>query len=166
MSKVDWITWKTDPSEIIDPKDIENKIDNSFYDYNTYIHPIVYEQIKYELNDGGLTKNSFNIMGKSPARKLAKEIIEDIDIIEKTINNMRSVLSDQALEQRKIEKNQLITSIEKKIESEKIILRSVNTNIDIKNHIVNIGGNPEDVIDIVNNRIKQLNERLEIAKRL
>ena len=36
MSKVDWITWKTDPKEIINPHTIEEDVNDFFHSYTIY----------------------------------------------------------------------------------------------------------------------------------
>ena len=38
MSRVDWITWKTNPKDIIDPNIIENNIMENFKNYNSYMN--------------------------------------------------------------------------------------------------------------------------------
>ena len=48
MSKVDWITWKTDSKEIINPEKLTDKINDIYTDFNSYMNPVIYENIKYE----------------------------------------------------------------------------------------------------------------------
>ena len=60
MSKVDWITWKTNPKEIINPNIIDDNIQDSFNNYNEYMNPLIYDQIKHEIDKGILGKESLH----------------------------------------------------------------------------------------------------------
>ncbi len=166
MSRVDWITWKTDPKEIINPNIIEENINDYFKQYNTYMNPVVYEQIKYEVNNGGLDSNSLSIQGISPAHEMAVEIINRIDEIKEEVEKLKNKIRDNAEEQKEIEKQQLVEAIETKIDEETKLLNNVETNPLTQQHIENIGGVPSDVVEILNARINRLNERLEMAKSL
>ena len=115
MAKVDWITWKTDPKDIIDPKRIEEQIDGYYQNFNSYINPVVYEGIKHEVLNGGLDKASLNIIGYSPANESAINILNDIDEIKSIIENIKRDVIISAEEQRQIEKLQLIEAIKNKI---------------------------------------------------
>ena len=55
MAKVDWITWKTDPSEIINPNTISNKIADIYQDYNCYMNSTVYEGLNHEIKNHKIT---------------------------------------------------------------------------------------------------------------
>ena len=78
MNKLDWITWKTEENELINVKEVISNLVLKFQDYNSYMNPVVYESIKYELSNGGLRKECFVIDGRSPATEVANKIISDI----------------------------------------------------------------------------------------
>lgn len=166
MSKVDWINWKTDSKEIINPKEVSDKIMDCFKNYNTYMNPVVYEQIKYEINKGGLSKEAYNMMGTSPTNEIAIDIINKIDEIKQVMLNLEDEVASLAEEQKKIEKEQLIFEIKKKLSKEEKVLENVIKNEEIKNHIIEMGEQPEDIIHIIKDRINKLNERLQIAEAL
>ena len=79
MAKVDWITWKTSSKEIINPNIIVENIQNSYSEYNEYMNPLVYDQIKNELDNGILAKDKLSITGNTPLNKIACDIINKID---------------------------------------------------------------------------------------
>lgn len=143
MSKVDWITWKTDSNEIINPDKLTDKINDLYTDFNSYMNPVIYENIKYETINGGLDKASINIMGVTPANEMAINILNNIDDIKSTLENIKLQVENSASEQKEIEKNQLINAIEEKIEEEKTSSK-----------------------ETTNRRIKSLEARLELAKTL
>ena len=86
MSKVDWITWKTDPKEIINPEQVDKEILEYYQNYNSYMNPMIYEQLKNEVSKGGLNKDAFNVSGISPANEMAVDILNTIDDIKTTMN--------------------------------------------------------------------------------
>ena len=143
MSKVDWITWKTDSKEIINPDKLTDKINDIYTDFNSYMNPVIYENIKYETINGRLNKSSINIMGATPANEMAINILNNIDEIKSTLENIKLQVENSSSEQKKIEKNQLITAIEDKIAEEKKLSK-----------------------ETTNRRIKSLEARLELAKTL
>lgn len=143
MSKVDWITWKTDSKEIINPEKLTDKINDMYTDFNSYMNPVIYENIKYETINGGLDKSSINITGATPANEMAINILNNIDEIKSTLENIKLQVENSASEQKKIEKNQLVTAIEDKIAEEKKLSK-----------------------ETTNRRIKSLEARLELAKAL
>ncbi len=143
MSKVDWITWKTDSSEIINPDELTDKINDLYTDFNSHMNPVIYENIKYETINGGLDKSSINIMGSTPANEMAINILNNIDEMKSTLENIKLHVENLASEQKDIEKNQLINAIEEKIEEEKSSSK-----------------------ETTNRRIKSLEARLELAKTL
>ena len=106
MSKVDWITWKTDSKEIINPEKLTDKINDIYTDFNSYMNPVIYENIKYETINGGLDKSSINIMGATPANEMAINILNNIDEIKSTLENIKLQVENSSSEQKKIEKNQ------------------------------------------------------------
>ena len=47
MIRLDWITWKTEESELINPEEIVEKLKVRFQDYNSYMNPVVNESRKW-----------------------------------------------------------------------------------------------------------------------
>ena len=166
MSKVDWINWKTDRKEIINPEKINDKIFECFKNYNTYMNPVVYEQIKYEVNLGGLSKEAYQVMGESPANEIAVDILNKIDEIKQIMKNLQDEVKNLAEEQKQTEKEQLISEIKKKLTREEKLLENIQTNESLRTHIVEMGELPENVIYIIKDRIDKLKERLELAESL
>ena len=166
MSKVDWITWKTNPKEIINPNIIEDNINNNFQNYNTYMNPVVYEQIKHEINSGILGKDKMISMYDAPVNEISLEILSKIDEIKTVIDNLIVNVKKSTEEQKQIEKQQLVDEIETKIKTEEETLNSVKINENMQNKIINMGGNPNDVVYIIEDRINKLKERLETARSL
>lgn len=158
MSKVDWITWKTDPKEIINPNTIEDEVKDYYHSYESYMNSMIYDQIQVDLQKGGLSKEAFNVSGISPANEMAIEIINAIDEVKHTMKNLQEAIREVTLEQKSIEKKQLISAIEDKISKEKALLESVKSKESTNDS--------DDIIYIINDRIKKLNERLDIAKTL
>ena len=166
MAKVDWITWKTDISEIINPDKILENLNDLFNDYNCYMNSVVYEELNHEVTVGGLDKYSLNIVGTSPANETALNILNRIDGIKTTIENLKNKVYNSAVEQKNIEKQQLINCIEEKIlEEEKILSNTVSLRerISTNTEIVDIN-TVNDIIEITNEKINKLKERLELAK--
>ena len=166
MSKVDWITWKTNPSEIINPDKTVEKLSDRFQDYHTYMTTTVYEGIKQEVEKGGLSKASFDIAGVSPANENAIKILNTIDEIKATMNNLKEIIEDQANKQKEIEKEQLIEAIEEKIKEEEKILENtekLKERLTEENTLITIS-EVNDMIDNNKERIRRLAERLEAAK--
>ena len=166
MAKVDWITWKTDISEIINPDKILENLNDLFNDYKCYMNSVVYEELNHEVTVGGLDKYSLNIVGTSPANETALNILNRIDDIKTTIENLKNKVYNSAVEQKNIEKQQLINCIEEKIlEEEKILSNTVSLRerISTNTEIVDIN-TVNDIIEITNEKINKLKERLELAK--
>ncbi len=166
MPKVDWITWKTDPKEIINPDQIEEDINDCFSQYDSYMNSMVYEQLRSEISKGGLAKDAFNVSGISPANEMSNDIVNAIEEIKHTITTLKEDVRKVASEQKEIEKDQLIEAIEDKLAKEKILLENIETQEGIQDQIRKLGDNPNDIIAIIHDRIKKLTERLEIAKEL
>lgn len=156
MSKVDWITWKTDPKEVINPDKIEEKINEQYQNYESYMNSMIYEQLQNEINGGGLSKDAFQITGISPANELATEIIKSIDEIKNTMDRLKNNVRDVSTKQKELEKDQLIDAIEEKIEKEKEFLKNMNSK----------DNSDEDVKALTNDKIEKLQERLAAAKAL
>ena len=166
MAKVDWITWKTDISEIINPDKILENLNDLFNDYNCYMNSVVYEELNHEVTVGGLDKYSLNIVGTSPANETALNILNRIDDIKTAIENLKNKVYNSAVDQKEIEKKQLISCIEEKIlEEEKILSNTVSLRerISTSTEIVDIN-TVNDIIEVTNEKINKLKERLELAK--
>lgn len=166
MAKVDWITWKTDPKEIINPDKVEESIDECFRNYDSYMKAMIYEQLFNEMTKGGLTKDAFNVSGVHPANEMAVDIVYTIDEIKQTMRSLQATVKDATTKQKEIEKSQLIEAIEDKLQKEQVILKNIETSQGIRDQISKLGDNPEDIIAIIHDRIGKLNERLEVAKQL
>ena len=95
MSKVDWITWKTNPEEIIKPNSLEDKITDEYNNYSSYMYPNIYENIRNEVLNGGLDKQSLNILGESPANEMAINILNNIDEIKSIIENLKTQINEE-----------------------------------------------------------------------
>ena len=166
MSKVDWITWKTDPSEIIDPKKVDERIEELFQNYYNYMKPSVYDEIKKEITDGGLSDDAYLISNCSPLNNAAIGILDKINEIEETVDKLKSSISRVVLEQKETEKVQLINAIKDKIKSEEELKRHIESSENIQNNIALFGNNPEEIITIINDRIRRLNQKLIVVENL
>ena len=129
MSKVDWITWKTDVTDIINPEKVIDSVTDLYNEFNSYMNPVIYENLKYEVINGGLDKSSINILGHSPANEIALNILNNIDEIKSIIENLKLQLENATEEQKKIEKNQLVNALDTKIEEEKQISKEQTNRI-------------------------------------
>lgn len=167
MSKVDWINWKTNPKEIINPEKIDDFIQECFQNYNTYATPVIYEQLKYETTKGGLTKEAFQISNLAPANEMALDIMKQLDEIKDVIYDLQKSVRKATEEQKKIEKEQLIEALEEKIKKEKMLLDNINNNNpEVKQYFLNIGESLDDASYIIRERIIILEERLDSVKSL
>ena len=129
MSKVDWITWKTDVTDIINPEKVIDSVTDSYNEFNSYMNPVIYENLKYEVINGGLDKSSINILGHSPENEIALNILNNIDEIKSIIENLKLQLENATEEQKKIEKDQLVNALDTKIEEEKQISKEQTNRI-------------------------------------
>ncbi|MBP5679273.1 MAG: hypothetical protein J6X28_05580 [Bacilli bacterium] len=166
MANVDWITWKTDPNEIINPDQIEEEINEYFNHYDSYMSSMIYEPLKEEMNQGGLSKDAFQISGISPAYEMAASILKEIEEIKTTMESLQKEIKESSQEQKEIEKQQLIDAIEDKLSKEKLFLKTIESRQGIQDQIKKLGEDPQDIIGIINDRIYKLTERLEVAKSL
>lgn len=163
MGKVDWINWKTDAKEVINPKRFEDSIMDCYNDFNGIMNPIIYEQIKYEMISGGLSEDALIISNTSPVNKKAKEILDLIDRLKEEMQDLKQEMVNTAKEQKEIEKKQLIEAIEDKLSIEKFYLDNIN-NSDLDYD--SIGTSREELREITMDRIKKLQERLDCVKAL
>ena len=162
MSKVDWINWKTDSKEIINPTKIKEELEEDYQQYDSYINTMVYEQLLNEIDKGGLTKDAFNISGISPANEIASEIINLIEEIKKEMEIIKNDVEDGTANQKEIEKQQLIDAIQEKIMKEKESLKQIEQEKEANQDNNDINDN----IYMIQYRIRKLQERLEVAQSL
>ncbi len=153
MSKVEWITWKTDPKEIINPTEIEETIQSNFQEYTHYMNPVIYEPLKQEIKTGGLSKDAFNVGGYSPSNDIAIDIINKIEEIKISYTLLLKKIREEAINQKEIEKRQLISAITEQIKRDQDNIRILSNNRQ-KN---------ENEILILKNRIKRLEEKKQIT---
>ena len=163
MKKIDWITWKTEESELINPNEIVDKLTDIYQDYNSYMNPVVYEGIKYETINGGLNKEALIIDNRSPATEVANKIMSDIEEVKQLIDSLINSVKEDAIEQRKIEINYLIKKIEEKIEQDKKLIKKskeaqlkyIDTSLSETSESIQV------VIDITQERINMLTKKIE-----
>lgn len=167
MSKVDWITWKTDSKELLDSETINRNVNNKISEINSITNNI-YENIKSEIDKGGLTDESLSIDGTSPHNTVANRIIKKIDDIKTISEQLKEQINSQVLEQKNSEKEQLIKAIEEKIsEQEKILENSISLKNKITASNTTVGiKEVEEIINSTNNRLSMLRGRLEQAKEI
>lgn len=168
MSQVDWITWKTDINEIINPQKVEEKIKNYLNELNPTTISTIYEEINHQIENGGLDRQSLIINGNSIANQKALDILENIEEIKNSIQELTQSIDYFCEEQKQVEKKQLIQAIEKKIEEEeKIKNNTIALNQKLQSdHLFIKKEEVEKIIEISDERIKQLKERLEKANQL
>lgn len=167
MIRLDWITWKTEESELINPEEIVEKLKVRFQDYNSYMNPVVNESIKYEVENGGLNKNAFIINDRSPANEVANKIISDIQEVKDMTNALIESVRLEAQEQRKREVNQLILKIEEKIEKDKKLIensKDVQQKY-LQSSLEETSENIQTIIEITRKRINLLTRKLESLNR-
>lgn len=167
MIRLDWITWKTEESELINPEEIVEKLKVRFQDYNSYMNPVVNESIKYEVENGGLNKNAFIINDRSPANEVANKIMSDIQEVKDMTNALIESVRLEAQEQRKREVNQLILKIEEKIEKDKKLIensKDVQQKY-LQSSLEETSENIQTIIEITRKRINLLTRKLESLNR-
>jgi len=168
MAKVDWISWKTEKEEIINPEIVFEKISSICTEFVNNMNKEVKSKLVDEITNGGLNENALLLNGVSPAFESSMKIINNIDEIQVEMNKLLNNIRNDTTNQKKIEKNQLIDAIEKKIHEEENILENT---ISLKNKISNnhSGITKEEVSEIEKNikdKINKLKERLEKARSL
>ncbi|MBQ8535091.1 MAG: hypothetical protein IJ463_05350 [Bacilli bacterium] len=167
MIRLDWITWKTEESELINPEEIVEKLKVRFQDYNSYMNPVVNESIKYEVENGGLNKNAFIINDRSPANEVANKIMSDIQEVKDMTNALIESVRLESQEQRKREVNQLILKIEEKIEKDKKLIensKDVQQKY-LQSSLEETSENIQTIIEITRKRINLLTRKLESLNR-
>ena len=167
MIRLDWITWKTEESELINPEEIVEKLKVRFQDYNSYMNPVVNESIKHEVENGGLNKNAFIINDRGPANEVANKIMSDIQEVKDMTNALIESVRLEAQEQRKREVNQLILKIEEKIEKDKKLIensKDVQQKY-LQSSLEETSENIQTIIEITRKRINLLTRKLESLNR-
>ena len=167
MIRLDWITWKTEESELINPEEIVEKLKIRFQDYNSYMNPVVNESIKHEVENGGLNNNAFIINDRSPANEVANKIMSDIQEVKDMTNALIESVRLEAQEQRKREVNQLILKIEEKIEKDKKLIensKDVQQKY-LQSSLEETSENIQTIIEITRKRINLLTRKLESLNR-
>ena len=110
MAKVDWITWKTDPKELIDKEKIESNLNNKTTEINSIMDNLS-NSLKLEVEKGGLNKESLHINGETPGNEVANKILNKIEVIKNINTKLNNKIMDQANKQKQVEKEQLIKPV-------------------------------------------------------
>ena len=167
MKRLEWITWKTEESELINPDELVEKLKERFQDYNSYMNPVVNENLKYEVANGGLNKDAFKIDDRSPANEVANKIMSDIEEVQEMTKALIESVRLEALEQRKKEEKQLILKIEEKIEKDKrLIENSKEAQLKyIQSSLVETSESIQTIIDLTQKRINLLIKKIETLSR-
>ena len=168
MPKVDWITWKTDINEIMNPQKLLDSISEKTQEYHAYINSVIYEGIDYEMKAGGLSRNSLYLNGKSFAYDQANKVLNTIEKIKIDIEELKKKVREAAEDQKQIEKEQLIMALKSKLEEEEKIKEntiSLMNKIQVENNLLK-KDDIEELIEISSDRITQLEEKLERVKLL
>lgn len=167
MNKLEWITWKTEESELINPEKIVEILQEKYQDYNAYMNPIVNENIKYEVINGGLNKDAFIMNDRSPATEVANKIMSDIEEVKDMTESLIESVRQDAIEQRKIEVNQLISKIEEKIDKDKRLIENskIAQQKYIQSSLSATSESIQTIIDITQRRINLLTKKLESLNR-
>ena len=162
MSKVDWITWNTDPKEILNPNEIVEKITMGYQDYNNFVTSRITENLKKEMETGGLNRISLNVYGNSPAYEKTTNILNHMNEITILFDSFKKRLKTS------LEKSQLIQAIEEKISEEKKKLDNtelLKNRVSTSNQSISLE-QVEEIIQGCRDRIERLQEKLEVAKEL
>ena len=115
------------------------------------MHPIVYETIKSEILNGGLSPLAFQISGESPSNELANQIMKKIEDIENTYYELYNVVNMISIEQKNIEKRQLIDAIDEKIHNEEFVQSETKD---------------EEMIHTIQRNIKKLQTKKDVVESL
>lgn len=165
MSKVDWITWKTDSKELINTEKLNSDLNEKISELNSILDNIS-NNLKVEAEKGGLSKEALTISSESPSNEVANKIIDKIESIKGITNQLKGKVINQANEQKEIEKKQLIEVIEEKIvEQEKILenTKGLKERLTTGNSLVS-NSDVNNIIMATEEKITMLKERLEKAK--
>ena len=165
MAKVDWITWKTDTKELINTHKVELNLSRKIAELNNITNN-VYNNVKLEIDKGGLSEDALDISGESPNNIIGNELLKRIDNIKLLTDKLKRKINTQVFEQKNIEKEQLIAAVENKIKEQEKILEntiSLKDKLTADNNLISIS-EVESVIDSTNEKLTMLRGRLEQAK--
>ena len=94
MAKVDWITWKTEPKELINLEKVEASLINKLLELNNITNGIS-DTIKVEIEKGGLSKESLTLKNESPNNVMANKILKELDNIRTMSDKLSNKISYQ-----------------------------------------------------------------------
>ena len=166
MKRLEWITWKTEECELINPDELVERLKERYQDYNAYMNPVINESLKYEVAHGGLNKDAFVMNGRSPATEVANKIMSDIEEVKEMTEALIESVRLDALEQRKREVHQLVLKIEEKIEKDKRLIENSKEAQQkyIQSSAPETSESIQTIIDLTQKRINLLMNKLERIK--
>ena len=168
MARVDWITWKTNKKDIINPEEEISYITNITNKYLYKFDSIIKNELDIELKKGGLSNESMSFNDTSPAYEKALIIEDKINDLSIIINKFNSILEKNITSQKEIEKKQLIEAINEKIEEAE---KKLNNSYQLKEKITNKNTliqakDVDNIINLTKDRIKKLKEKLQDAEHI
>ena len=162
---LDWIDWKTNPKEIIDPIKIKENIEQKCKTFKNIMINDVYKNLDVE-EKSGVNTDALNINGLTPSNLKNDSILKEIEVINNALEQYLSDIYQEATLQKDKEKNKLISAIDSKIMEEKNTLKE---NIKLKEEAINSNdlellNQVNNIIEVTNERIRVLTERLNEAR--
>ena len=169
MAKVDWITWKTNIKEIINPEQELEEINNNIHKLNNIINQDIYVNVNREKLDGGLNEKSLNLNGISPSSIKTDKILKKLEVVLDDLLKLQNKVKKQAFEQKEIEKEQLANCIKQKIEEQEKVLENTE-NIKAQATSQNTDAvsikELDDILEVTRERIRILKEKLNTLQNL
>ena len=169
MAKVDWITWKTNIKEIINPEQELEEINNNIHKLNNIINQDIYVNVNREKLDGGLNEKSLNLNGISPSSIKTDKILKKLEVVLDDLLKLQNKVKKQAFEQKEIEKEQLTNCIKEKIEEqEKVLENTENIKAQVTSQNTDAVSIKEldDILEVTRERIRILKEKLNTLQNL
>ena len=169
MAKVDWITWKTNIKEIINPEQELEEINNNIHKLNNIINQDIYVNVNREKLDGGLNEKSLNLNGISPSSIKTDKILKKLEVVLDDLLKLQNKVKKQAFEQKEIEKCQLANCIKEKIEEqEKVLENTENIKAQVTSQNTDAVSIKEldDILEVTRERIRILKEKLNTLQNL
>lgn len=165
---LDWITWKTNVEELINPQDIIEEIEEEYINYNVHMNPLIYEEIKYEVLNGGLDNKSFILSDATPIHSLSIETLNKIDSIRDKFEDLKNRIALKLNNIRSLEKEKLLLEINNKLKKEQSLVNNSNTAIEKYKSMnqLEMVESLNNIINISNKKIKELTEKKEIVEKL
>lgn len=165
---LDWITWKTNVEELINPQDIIEKIEEEYINYNVHMNPLIYEEIKYEVLNGGLDNKSFILSDATPIHSLSIETLNKIDSIRDKFEDLKNRIALKLNNIRSSEKEKLLLEINNKLKKEQSLVNNSNTAIEKYKSMnqLEMVESLNNIINVSNKKIKELTEKKEIVEKL